>query len=91
MLIHGLDSVAEKIRQELEQSPGKTFTVIAYAAIFPGLPDPVILSRERADRVKKELIKRNIPVEKLESVTGGETSDFGLFREENRRIKILEK
>jgi hypothetical protein len=86
-----LDSVAEEIRQELEQSPEKTFTVIGYAAIFPGLPDPVELSQERAERVKKELVKRNIPVGKLEAVAGGETSDFGLSREENRRIKILVK
>lgn len=86
-----LDGVAEKIKQELEQNPDKNVMVIGYAAIFPGLPDPVELSRERATRVKMELVKRNIPIEKIESVAGGETSDFGVSREENRRIKILVK
>lgn len=86
-----LDSVANEIRQELEQSPEKTVTVIGYAAIFPGLPDPVELSRKRSERGKNELVKRNIPVEKIEAVAGGETSDFGLSREENRCIKILVK
>ncbi|GHV26304.1 hypothetical protein AGMMS4952_06070 [Spirochaetia bacterium] len=89
-----LDETAEKLRETLLQNPEQKFKVIGYAAIVPGFPDPNKLSHQRAIRTVEELVNRAIPREKLEPVTGGETSQWGdststETRVSNRRAEII--
>jgi outer membrane protein OmpA-like peptidoglycan-associated protein len=71
-----LDVVANELVQYIALNPNAKFKVIGYCAVVPGLPDPNELSRERADKIVKELINRNIEASRLQPEPGGETEDW---------------
>ena len=88
--------VVPELSKFIEQNPSATFKVTGYAAVFPGLPDPVELSRERANKIISELGARGIDVNKLQAFSGGETNKWGnnfdeSTRAPNRRIVIQQK
>jgi len=91
-----LDDVAHDLSKHIEQNPDSTFQVIGYAAVFPGLPDPGVLSLERANKIISELVARKINANKLQAVSGGETNRWGHNIDEsgrapNRRIVIQQR
>jgi outer membrane protein OmpA-like peptidoglycan-associated protein len=91
-----LDETARKLSEFIKEESDATFKVTGYAAVFPGLPDPVELSRERANKIISELGARDINANKLQAFSGGETDKWGnnideATRAPNRRIVIQQK
>jgi len=86
-----LDSISEKIKGIIQTDQHLKFKINGYVADFPDYPTDVIdsiLSRERAETIKNELVKRGISDELLIVAPLGRTNRWGKNINENRAITI---
>lgn len=86
-----LDSISEKIKEIIQTDQHLKFKINGYVADFPDYPTDVIdstLSRERAETIKNELVKRGISDELLIVTPLGRTNRWGKNINENRAITI---
>lgn len=82
------DEMALKIKNELRKNPNLTFIIKGYVAEFDNEIDDNILAQERADKIKSELISRNVPDKNLITMSGGSTNRWGNDRKLNRAVTI---
>ena len=82
------DEMALKIKNELRKNPNLTFIIKGYVAEFDNEIDGNFLAQERADKIKSELISRNVPDKNLITMSGGSTNRWGNDRKLNRAVTI---
>lgn len=82
------DEMALKIKNELRKNPNLTFIIKGYVAEFDNEIDDNFLAQERADKIKLELIRRNVPDKNLITMSGGSTNRWGNDRKLNRAVTI---
>lgn len=82
------DATAKEIKNLLQQRPSLKFKICGYVAEFDNEIDGMVLSQERADNIKKGLVKRGIPAEKLITIPMGKTVRWGKERKSNRAATI---
>lgn len=82
------DATAKEIKDLLQQRPNLKFKICGYVAEFDNEIDGMVLSQERADNIKKGLVKRGIPAEKLITILMGKTARWGKERKSNRVATI---
>ena len=82
------DEMALKIKNELRKNPNLTFIIKGYVAEFDNEIDDNFLAQERADKIKSELISRNVPDKNLITMSGGSTNRWGNDRKLNRAVTI---
>lgn len=83
-----LDSISKEMKDLLRQDSNLKFKICGYVAEFTNEIDDKILSQERADVIKKKLVKRGIPSKQLITVPMGKTTQWGTERKLNRVVTI---
>ncbi|UTC64122.1 hypothetical protein E4O00_09710 [Treponema sp. OMZ 788] len=82
------DNMAQEIKTKLRQNPKLKFKICGYVAEFQNEIDEMVLAKERAENIKKGLVKRGIPSDILVVIPIGKTSRWGTERRLNRAVTI---
>lgn len=82
------DNIAKEINTKLKQNPNLKFKICGYVAEFQNEIDEMVLAKERAENIKKGLVKRGIPSDILIVIPVGKTSRWGTERRLNRAVTI---
>lgn len=82
------DNMAKEINTKLKQNPNLKFKICGYVAEFQNEIDEMVLAKERAENIKKGLVKRGIPSDILIVIPVGKTSRWGTERRLNRAVTI---
>ncbi|UTC61317.1 hypothetical protein E4O05_06960 [Treponema sp. OMZ 787] len=79
---------AEAILEVYKLHPELKIKISGYVAIFDNEIDEMVLALERAENIKKGLIKYGVPEEILITVPVGKTDRWGKDRKNNRAVTI---